>query len=185
MEVSSLGKLSSSKYKSFLQLANWETSICDLCTSVSLEHEEKARKRMIKSKHPFSSPLSRFPLSMLQQSGNLDLIRPTFVPFLTIKLLYQVIYTINNSRNQCCKIGRRKHYLLETWIKLSVHRTCTLKKKIGKIENSWHRNCICCGKKVAMGQSMNKRKSFHESELFMYKYVFLNLLHDKKNILWF
>lgn len=31
-----------------------------------------------------------------------------------------------------------------------------------------------------MGQSMNKRKSFHETELFMYKYVFLNLLHDKK-----
>ena len=32
-----------------------------------------------------------------------------------------------------------------------------------------------------MGQSMNKRKSFHETELFMYKYVFFfNLLHDKK-----
>ena len=31
-----------------------------------------------------------------------------------------------------------------------------------------------------MGQSINKRKSFHETELFMYKYVFLNLLHDKK-----
>lgn len=27
-------------------------------------------------------------------------------------------------------------------------------------------------KKAAMGQSMNKRKSFHETELFMYKYVF-------------